>query len=737
MSAAPYADNLEYLMDELHRLDLLLKRQVIRLRATRQRDAPAEFRGLVISDAEVDEWLEEQKKESPLPGSESQGFADLANALHAATTQISVRMDASLGQGMHLRVPHLAVVFGLNPLEVDAFLICLAPALDLRYQKLYAYLQDDVTKKRPTVNLVLSILYESVAEKLTGLTLFARDAPLRRHRLISLSPDPTEVDTPLMAQFLTVDERLVDFLLGRNRLDARWEPFAHWAQQDRSFDTLVFSDTLNRKLHDLCDTYRAALEQRSHNWVLFFQGNDGTGKVAAAEAFCHRTGLSLLIVDMPVLLQYDAKWVETFAILVREARLYGAAIYLDGWQVLTDDHELSARSALLFYELAQFPGLIFLGSTSTWQPLETLATKVFVRVTFPMPGLSERLQIWQSYASRLNGKDANQLNLPTLAATFRFTGGQIVDALRGAHHRALSRGENGNLPTMNDLYRSCRAVSAKRLDTFARHVVPKHTWNDLVLPGDSLAQLMELCGQVRYRLTVFEQWGFAQKLSLGKGLIALLSGPSGTGKTFSAEIIAGDLGMDLYQIDLSAVVSKYIGETEKNLSRVFQEAQESNAILFFDEADALFGKRTEVRDAHDRYANIEVNYLLQRIEDYEGAVILATNMHKNIDEAFLRRMHFVIEFPLPDENHRYRIWRGIFPSEAPLAEDVDLAFLARQFKLSGGNIKNIVLAAAFMAASQNCPISMRHIILALKRELQKANQVCTPEDFGVYYEWVY
>ena len=216
-----------------------------------------------------------------------------------------------------------------------------------------------------------------------------------------------------------------------------------------------------------------------------------------------------------------------------------------------------------------------------------------------------------------------------------------------------------------------------------------------------------------------EKWGFGAKLSLGKGINALFVGPSGTGKTMAAEIIAQELQLDLYKIDLSGVVSKYIGETEKNLDRIFTAAENANAILLFDEADALFGKRSEVRDSHDRYANIEVSYLLQKMEQFEGITILATNLRQNLDEAFVRRLAFTVHFPSPGEADRRRIWEGIWPSAVPLGQDVDLAFLARQFKLTGGNIKNIALAAAFLAARNGTVISQTHLLQATRREFQK------------------
>jgi SpoVK/Ycf46/Vps4 family AAA+-type ATPase len=272
---------------------------------------------------------------------------------------------------------------------------------------------------------------------------------------------------------------------------------------------------------------------------------------------------------------------------------------------------------------------------------------------------------------------------------------------------------------MDDLHAACRAQATPKLGALARKIIPQYSWDDIVLPDDQLGQLQEMRQQAMYRSVVYGQWGFERTLSRGKGLNALFSGPPGTGKTMAAEVIARDLRLDLYQIDLSQVVSKYIGETEKNLGQIFREAQSSKAILFFDEADALFGKRSEVKDAHDRYANIEVGYLLQKMEEYEGVAILATNLRQHLDEAFVRRMQFIVEFPFPDEEHRRRIWEVIFPREAPLGEDVDFGFLAREVKLAGGNIKNICLASAFYAAGDDRVIRMSHLIRAARREFQK------------------
>jgi SpoVK/Ycf46/Vps4 family AAA+-type ATPase len=259
-----------------------------------------------------------------------------------------------------------------------------------------------------------------------------------------------------------------------------------------------------------------------------------------------------------------------------------------------------------------------------------------------------------------------------------------------------------------------------------------YVWGDLILPAAQMDVLKNICSQVRYKYVVYEEWGFAKKLSRGKGVNILFSGPPGTGKTMAAEVIANELGLELYKIDLSAVVSKYIGETEKNLQAIFDGAYLSNAILFFDEADALFGKRSEVKDAHDRYANIEISYLLQKMEEYDGVVVLATNLKNNIDEAFARRVGTWVEFVFPEVSLRERIWETIFPKDMPIQKNIDFSFLARKFQLAGGNIKNIAVASAFLAAEKAQAVGMEHIIPSVKRELAKLGKTCTKSDFGEF-----
>jgi SpoVK/Ycf46/Vps4 family AAA+-type ATPase len=323
-----------------------------------------------------------------------------------------------------------------------------------------------------------------------------------------------------------------------------------------------------------------------------------------------------------------------------------------------------------------------------------------------------------------------EVNLPELAAKFQLGERHIRQAARYA--TATAAADERPL-TAGDLHRAARLRSNGALRGLAQVVTPRYSWDDIILPRQSTALLREVYLSVRHRRKVYDEWGFDRKLALGKGVNVLFYGPSGTGKTMAADILAGALGLELYKIDLATVVSKYIGETEKNLSRIFAAAEASNAILFFDEADALFGKRSEVKDARDRYANIEVAYLLQKMEEYDGVAILATNLRGNIDDAFARRLHHAVEFPFPDAALREHIWRAVLPAELPRADDINFPFLARQFELSGGNIRNVALSAAFLAAEAGRPVDMRFLVIGVARELQKMGKLPTRAAFQEYF----
>jgi SpoVK/Ycf46/Vps4 family AAA+-type ATPase len=343
-----------------------------------------------------------------------------------------------------------------------------------------------------------------------------------------------------------------------------------------------------------------------------------------------------------------------------------------------------------------------------------------------------RKRLWEHFSE--NHDFAGAADWGEMASKFRFTPGQIKNALLQAHEIGYGDHTSDGRITESALHAACFAQGRHVLGRTAAKIKTVYQWNDLILPPEPVELLQNACAQMKYRYLVLGQWGWETRLAYGRGLSMLFSGLPGTGKTMAAQVVAGELNLELYRIDLAQIVSKYIGETEKNLRQIFHEAQSSNAILFFDEADALFGKRSEVKEAHDRYANIEIAYLLQKVEEYDGASILATNLLKNIDDAFLRRITFVVEFPFPDADYRKRIWASMFPRQTPLHPEVDFDFLANRLEIAGGNIKNIALASSFLAAREGETVRMRHILQAAKYEFQKIGRVLMREDLGEYHD---
>jgi SpoVK/Ycf46/Vps4 family AAA+-type ATPase len=707
-----YATSLQHLLAELERIDLLIQVQVWRARQVQAADG--EFHGLYLSEQEIDTILAQPiglPHWATAPGPWS--FPELRAALEQLSADIARRKVESARRDLPLRLDELARLFQLTPFEVDLLLICLAPEIDLRYERLYAYLQDDVTKKRPSVDLALNLLCPSLEAKLAARQCFAPSAGLFKLHLLHLLDDPAQPQPPLLSKYLKVDERVVNYLLDSDELETRLLPYAQYILPQTRLENLFLPEEVKRRL--------VLLVRDLSGLIFYFQGPYGVGKQTTAAALCRELGLGLLTVEGDRLLNLPWPDFETAVRLAqREARLQHAALYWNGFEMLLAEDKTVQREALL-QVLAGQPGLTFLAGNMVWEPANMPPGMHFLRLEFPLPAYAERTRLWHGSLNGVLGL-TDEIDPAALANKFRFSGGQIRDAVATARSLATWRNpENGHI-SMADLYAACRLQSNHKLAALAHKIEPHYTWDDIVLPPDRLQLLREICNHVKYRAQVYTEWGFDRKLSLGKGLNVLFAGPSGTGKTMAAEVIAQDLSLDLYKIDLSQVVSKYIGETEKNLDRVFREAQTSNAILFFDEADALFGKRSEVKDAHDRYANIEIGYLLQKMEEYEGVAILATNLRANLDEAFARRMHFLVEFPFPDEEYRYHIWRRIFPPEAPLADDLDFHSLARSFKLSGGNIKNMAIAAAFLAAEQGCSIGREHVWRAARREFQKVGQ---------------
>jgi SpoVK/Ycf46/Vps4 family AAA+-type ATPase len=698
---------LEGLRPALLRLDLRLRLAVEALRTELAERARDPFRGLYISENDVDELL--------------------ATVPPAELARRHLTGPAAPGSP---RLERLAHLFQLDAFEQECLLVCLAPDVDLRYERLYAYLQDDVTRRRPSVDLILRLLAPTLDERAESRPSLSPNGRLLGKGLLTVVGDEAAGQASLLARPLRVDERVVEYLLGSNRLDARVSLYGQLFEPERSAPPWVLAPELASGLvhllrDDPTNAHRAGP-------LVYLNGPAGSGKRATARTACAAAGRPLLLVDLPTLLAAapnERGQASMLAAVARETLLQGAVLGLEGFDgVLGDDPEPRASRVLLRRVLADQPAPTLLLGEQRWEPALWLSGLLAVRLELPAVGVSDRVRLWRS---QLDGQLAPEASAE-LASRFRLVDDDSITAVAvDATSRAILRG--AARVSTDDFRVAARAMATPPLEGLARHVEPRYTWSDIVLPADGLIQLQEVCARLRHQGTVLERWGYGRKHARRGGITALFAGQPGTGKTMAAEIIAGDLGLDLYRIDLSAVVSKYIGETEKNLEKIFAAADQGEAVLLFDEADAIFGKRSEVRDARDRYANVEVAYLLQRLEAYDGLAVLTTNLRGNIDEAFIRRLDCVLEFPLPEEQERLKIWRLALPPEAPLGPDVDLAFLARKFKLAGGHLRNIALTAGFLAAEDGDHICMQHLVRATRREYQKLGKLVAESDFEQYY----
>jgi hypothetical protein len=722
----PYSDSIEHLQDEISRLDLLLKRAVVIARQAGPGTESDEFRGLVVTENEIDDILRTKDllgETWERAAAREPELTRIDKELDKRRKQIDARVKPGRGKRLRLALLTLAAQFELSPAEVDIILVALAPELEPRYETLYAYLQNDVTRKHPSVNLALNLICRSEREKLAARSLFSPWAPLMKHCLLELAEESQDRQPSLLRKFLKLDETIVRFLLDQ---PPRAFGAAALVTPSEELEGLEVDQATGAKLKNLATHLSKA---KTDAPVVRLIGESDSALRGAAEAFCLVFRRSMLLVELTQLADESR-----LAKLLRDSQLWQAILVVQSGGPTAqeaDAQHVRQVETILWNRLREFKEPVLLLGPPTGFVQVPPEVSLW-RVEVVAPDFEARRKAWSSEL----GKEATEAETSRLADTFQFGPRRIRQTMNLAAGLAAVRDPESPQPTTGDLLDSGRALTAPQVGHFVVQIKPRYTWEDIVLPPDKMRQLRSIAAWMQFRRRVHEEWGFGQKLSRGKGLNVLFTGPSGTGKTMAAEILAHELSLELLQIDLSSVISKYIGETEKNLSAIFREAEQSQSLLFFDEADSLFGKRTEVKDAHDRYANIEVNYLLQRVEQYEGVVVLATNLQRNLDDAFLRRIKEVVDFPFPDEKLRERIWRAHFPSGAPKEADIDFNFLAGQFKLSGGNIKNVVLSAAFLAAAEGRSITMADLILGLRTELRKEGKLCTKSDFGPYYELI-
>ncbi|MFI8826092.1 ATP-binding protein [Streptomyces sp. NPDC053431] len=646
-------------------------RRAVEARREVDPDPDDAFRGLYLTEEAVERLLEGRVAfPRPLPLDQAPGSSRLG----------SLRRD-----------------FDLTPLDVEILLVALLPDLDDRFEAFYGYLNDDVTRRRPSIGLALGLCGRSHADREARARLGER-ASLREGGLLLVE----DRDRPFLGRSLRVPDRVTAYLLGDDTPDPRLvDVRAPW------------EGTGIRGVGDPAALARFLSEGPSLMYLQEDQGGAGTALAASA---LEAAGRAVLGVDLARLAE-DPAPAEAVRCLLREARLTGAGL------VCAPVDAVARERASLLRAVADLPVPVALVGRVPWDAAWSAAPPLLVRAPRVEP--EARAELWRRSAA----ERVDHLDVSGLLSPFLLTPEQIVRAARAAVQKARLESR----PVDADHVRQgARAQNAAGLDRLARRIEPTVGWSDLVLPPDTEAQLRELTARARHRDHVLGTWSMRPGGGRGRGVAALFAGDSGTGKTMSAEVIAADLGLDLYTVDLATVIDKYVGETEKNLERIFTEAAGVNGVLLFDEADAVFGKRSDVKDAHDRYANVESAYLLQRMESFDGLAILATNLRANLDDAFTRRLDLIIDFPVPDTPQRLLLWDRTLGPHLPRATDLDLDFCAEAFELSGGNIRSIAVTAAYLAAEAGGPLTMPMLIHAVQREYQKLGRLTLASEFGAY-----
>lgn len=665
----------QYLRATLERLQVRVRAAADARRASDpEPDDP--FRGLHVSPAQVERLLGER---TPLAPPE-------------------VRAPADAGPG-DARLLGMAVGFGLDDLDLEMLLVAVAPDLDSRFEPLYGYLQDDVSRRRASIGLAL---------ELCGLSPLEGEARARlspEGRLVqSLLVQVEEPDRPFLSRSLRVPDRVTAHFLGRE--DPEPSVAAMTTEAPAAFGAGGAS---------------LAAWLRGGGRLAYVREPPASSAASLAAAAAHQLGRGVIVLDLDRL-KVEDDVVTAAALAARESVLSGSVL------LARPVESLLPRGVQAVRAFSELETPLVMAGAGHWDPAWSRQVPFCCEAT--PTDTATRAQIWSSH---LDGTVLAGVDPAAVTSHFRLTPEQVARAAESARAQASAA---GGAAGPAELLAAARAQNAAGLERLARRIEPAVGFADLVLPTGVVDQLRQLTVRARWRELVLDEWRMGGSASRRRGLSVLFAGASGTGKTMAAEVVAGEMALDLYVVDLATVVDKYVGETEKNLDRIFVEAERVNGVLLFDEADALFGKRSEVSDAHDRYANVEVAYLLQRMEMFGGTAILATNLRSNLDEAFARRLDLLIDFPEPEDDERLKLWQRCLGSRIPLDDGLDLAFLAQAFKLSGGNIRNICVSAAYQAADAGRPLGMADLVRATQGEYRKLGRMVVESEFGSYFSIV-
>lgn len=624
----------------------------------------------------------------------------------------------------------------VRALELDAvdfaiLALTAAPYLEPDLARRYRELQGSVLDDRLLVGFALELIGATGELRFLELGRFHADRNLFRDHFITLEAPTGARGDALVDRVLCVPQTTIDRLLGWPRLDERIRPYCSFESLAVPLESVIIPERKRSEVLGLIrhhETYRQAVRQLGfaraipygRGITLLFAGPPGTGKTLLTRAVAHSVGRPLLRVHTERLAEADSKVEGHISGLFREASLLSAILFFDDCEGLFSKR--SSQLAFLLSELERFEGIVVLATNTPHLMDDAMDRRIVYRLDFELPTAEERLQIWELHLPP-EAPIADDVDLPLLAGLFAFTGGVIKNAVLVALNRAIDRDPRAPIIDMPILREAAESQLKFNLENLAHKSRITLTMRDLVLPPAEQDKIDEIVLACRSRELVQNKWGFAKRLVTGRGICLLFDGPPGTGKTLCAEILSNELDRAVYRINVANVMSKWMGETEKNIAEIFSRAKATQAILLFDEADSLFAKRTEVQSSNDRYANQEVNLLLQEVERFDGIVILTTNLFGGLDDALKRRIQYRVTFPKPTAFERKRIWKTLIPKEAPLADDVDLESLAYAYDFSGGNIKNSILRAAYRAAGEGVSIAMEHLVSACRRESEASGML--------------
>ncbi|WP_408959800.1 ATP-binding protein [Natrinema sp. 74] len=707
-----YATTHEHLLAELERIETMLDR----------------YEAALESGAPQQSALDDETPNAVTVATEPE---DLRLALpEGDRREISERTESiernceETATNVTLRLRVLKDCFGLSRRHLDVLLLALAPRLDDTIAGQYQYIQDHSALPRLTIILLEELFSRTPEERLTAGALVASTSPLRKHGLLTAESPPEGFPSERGRQF-SVDDRILEYLKGYDGVDPSLEAAVD-ARSPVDLDDHLTVAAADASLEDLLidDEHRAALaslpaDEDGTGRRVYLHGPPGSGVGRAVEACCGND--RYLRADLAAVLEADA-----LDALVREALLQNRPVHLANADAATVvDRETDHTLEGVLERFRAFDRDLFATGEESWTPAESRQPCVDAIRELPRPSIALRRQFWDARTDEL----PSDLDPEAMASTFDLAQGQLEAALATAESLA-----GGDEPTLEDVRAGCRAQSSSELAELAQHVEPAKTCADIEVDDRTERQLRTLEAHITNRGRIYDDWGF-READGNTGIVALFKGLPGTGKTLAAEVLADSVGMDIYRIDLSSVVSKYIGETEENLERIFRAAEQSNAVLLFDEADSIFGDRADVSDASDRYANVEVNYLLQRVETYDGVIFLTTNYAQNIDTAFTRRITHSVRFDEPDAGAREEIWKHVFPDDCPF-EEIDWEWLA-EFDYSGGNIEKLAKhIAIYVAGRDDDVITMRHVVEALEEYKRNRNSRIREPDFEPYLEYL-